>query len=129
MRLKRQRRGRVEILVSNVEMGQGAGTTLRKIVATTLGIPLRDVIYENPDTDRVPDSGPTVASQTIMIVGGLLRKAALKMAEIGSDEVLEEYEQPPHMKWDQELFRGDAYPVYSWGRTSWRWRSTPIRTK
>jgi CO/xanthine dehydrogenase Mo-binding subunit len=115
VRLKRDTEGRVEILVSNVEMGQGAGTTLRKIVSTTLGLPIHNIIYDNPDTDRVPDSGPTVASRTVMIVGELLRKAARRLEKPGEDEVLVEYEQPPHIEWDQELFQGDAYPVYSWG--------------
>jgi CO/xanthine dehydrogenase Mo-binding subunit len=53
--------GMVEILIANVEMGQGAQTSMRKIAAHALGIALEKVIYQNPDTDRVPDSGPTVA--------------------------------------------------------------------
>jgi CO/xanthine dehydrogenase Mo-binding subunit len=115
VKLKKDAEGKVSILVSNVEMGQGPQTTLRKIVGAALGIPIHDVLYDNPDTDRVPDSGPTVASRTVMIVGGLLKKAAERMREEESEEVLEEYQQPPYVEWEQDSFTGDAYPVYSWG--------------
>jgi len=64
---------------SSVEMGQGAETVLRKIVAETLELPIEQVIYGKVDTGLIPDSGPTVASRTTMIVGGLLRDTALEM--------------------------------------------------
>lgn len=110
---------KVEILVANVDMGQGAGTTLRKIVSHALNIPLENVIYKNPDTDRVPDSGPTVASRTTVIVGRLLYDAALKLKERwdeeGSIEVEEVYKHPDGFLWDNDRFFGDAYTSYSWG--------------
>jgi CO/xanthine dehydrogenase Mo-binding subunit len=119
VKLRKKKDGKVEILVANVDMGQGPKTTLRKIVARSLGLPIEDVIYENPDTDRVPDSGPTVASRTVMIVGGLLQKAAVDLLNSGDDasdlEVVKEYVQPDYIRWDQETFQGNAYPVYSWG--------------
>ncbi len=119
VRLKKHADGRVEILVSNVEMGQGPQTTLRKIVAEVLEIPLDKVLYDNPDTDRVPDSGPTVASRTVVIVGFLLQEAAKKLKKqynsVVELEVERKYEQPAYVQWDQDNFRGDAYPVYSWG--------------
>jgi CO/xanthine dehydrogenase Mo-binding subunit len=119
VKLRKYRDGTVEILVSSVEMGQGPQTTLKKIVAYTLDIPLNNVVYKNPDTDEVPDSGPTVASRTVMIVGFLLQKAAEKMRESWNSapefELQERYEQPPFVQWDQQRFKGDAYPVYSWG--------------
>ena len=74
------------ILVSSVEMGQGAQTTLKKIVAETLGFPLEQVTYDNPDTDRVPDSGPTVASRTVMVVGRLLERAAEELKRRWDDD-------------------------------------------
>jgi CO/xanthine dehydrogenase Mo-binding subunit len=117
--LRKRNDGKAEILVSNVEMGQGAQTALKKIVSHTLGIPLEDVVYENPDTDRVPDSGPTVASRTVMIVGGLLAQAAEELKERWSEqvelEVSKVYRHPAYIQWDQETLQGDAYPVYSWG--------------
>ncbi len=129
VRLREFTDGRVELLVSSVEMGQGARTTLRKIVADTMGIPFEEVVYENPDTARVPDSGPTVASRTAMIVGNIVREAAVEMRERlekrressgkgeadGLIEIEKNYRQPEEITWDQEKFKGDAYPDYSWG--------------
>jgi CO/xanthine dehydrogenase Mo-binding subunit len=111
--------GYVEILASNVEMGQGVLTTFCKIVAEELNIPLDRVIYQNPDTSRVPDSGPTVASRSIFIVGKLLQKAAAKLKEKWnlSDEceVEENYESPVGLFWDGDALQGDAYVDYSYG--------------
>jgi len=119
VKLRKDQEGKVDILVSNTDIGQGAQTTLRKIVARTLGISSQDVHYDNPDTDRVPDSGPTVASRTVIIVGSLLEQAARDMKvrwnEPGEIEVTKRYKQPDYMRWDQERFQGDAYPTYSWG--------------
>jgi CO/xanthine dehydrogenase Mo-binding subunit len=70
----------VEILVSNVEMGQGASTVLSMIAAQALGIPLAMVRHPNPDTSQVPDTGPTVASRTTMIVGRIVIDACNDMA-------------------------------------------------
>lgn len=108
----------VTILVSNVEMGQGAITALSKIVAATLDYPIERVHYHNPDTLYVPDSGPTVASRTTMVVGGLLHKAALKMKDRLHEEgvvlIDEHFKQPDYVKWDQEKLHGNAYMAYSW---------------
>lgn len=109
---------RVSILTSNVEMGQGASTTLVKIVSHCLSIPEKQIVFERQDTDGVPDSGPTVASRTAMIIGGLVRKASLKLLEQWDKEdaeVLEVYKHPAYVSWDNDTFKGDAYPVYSWG--------------
>ena len=110
--------GTVTIFVSNVEMGQGASTTLRKIVAEETGMPLKNIVFTNPDTDKVPDSGPTVASRTIMIVGKLLQDAASELkTRLGGDSpvsVERRYVHPEEFEWDEETFSGDAYPGYSW---------------
>lgn len=111
--------GTVEILVANVDMGQGLKTTFSKIVAKELNIPIEQVIYEDPDTDRVPDSGPTVASRSMMTVGELLRKAAGRLREQwvdGKDQEIEEHFQEPDfvMEFSLDKFHGDAYPTYSW---------------
>ena len=47
-----------------------------QIVADTLRLPYDAVEVSEADTDRVPDSGPTVASRTCMVVGRLLQRAA-----------------------------------------------------
>lgn len=119
VKLHKRADGRVEILISSTDMGQGIRTTMRKIAAKALDLPLESVIYENPDTDRVPDSGPTVASRTVMIVGKLVEEAALKLKDSvgrpGEAEVVEHYKHPTDMRWDDGTFSGDAYPAYSWG--------------
>jgi len=70
------RDGRVRIATANTEIGQGTRTVFPQLVARSLGVALGDVELEVPDTAKVPDSGPTVASRTVMVVGGLLVQAA-----------------------------------------------------
>lgn len=119
VKLRKYQDGIVEILAANVDMGQGLQTTLNKIVAAILGKPVEEILYQNPDTDRVPDSGPTVASRTLMIVGKLLERAAWKLKnqwEEGKEqEITEHYQHPELIPWDEKKFCGDAYPTYSWG--------------
>jgi len=108
----------VEILVAAVDMGQGVKTTFRKLVAHILEIDIEKVIFNNPDTDFVPDSGPTVASRTMMIVGGLVARAAKEIKDRWNENsfvVEKQYEQPDYIKYDEEHFKGDAYPAFSWG--------------
>ncbi|MFA5435650.1 MAG: xanthine dehydrogenase family protein molybdopterin-binding subunit [Candidatus Neomarinimicrobiota bacterium] len=109
----------VTLRVSSVEMGQGAETVLRKIVAQSLDIPIEKVNYAQVDTGAVPDSGPTVASRTTMIVGGLLQECAKEMKarwrECDRLEIEKVYQHPSWLHWDDSTFQGDAYPVYSWG--------------
>lgn len=109
----------VEILASNTDMGQGLKTTFSKIVAKILEIPYEQIIIVNPDTDRVPNSGPTVASRSLMIVGKLLERAAIRMKKewvSGKEiEIIENYQHPDMIPWDIETFQGDAYPTYSYG--------------
>jgi CO/xanthine dehydrogenase Mo-binding subunit len=73
--------GGVRILVANTEIGQGTRTMLAQIVADALEIPSEQVDVAPPDTSVVPDSGPTVASRTCMVVGGLLERCARRMRE------------------------------------------------
>jgi CO/xanthine dehydrogenase Mo-binding subunit len=122
----------VEILISNVEMGQGASTVLCQIVAEALGAPVERVSHPFPDTGRVPDTGPTVASRTTMIVGRILIDAANDMRaklgpgtfveaaeryvrEVGPLTVEAAYVPVEGQSWDEEAYRGDAYKAYSWG--------------
>jgi CO/xanthine dehydrogenase Mo-binding subunit len=116
------------ILVGSTEMGQGARTTLAQIVAEALGWPVDRVEVAEPDTSRVPDSGPTVASRTCMIVGGLLKACAAELRERlaglspaaylrrhGPLVVTKQYAPPPGIAWDDATYRGDAYATYGWG--------------
>ena len=119
VRLHKYPDGRVEILASNGEIGQGLRTTFPKIVAHELNLPLEKVFYNHPDTARVPDSGPTVASRSLMVVGEILRRAAIKLRsqwEEGVEQVIEEHYKEPDfaIPFDLEKFQGDAYPTYAW---------------
>ena len=118
----------VRILVASTEIGQGTRTMHAQIVADALGIPYDAVEISEADTDRVPDSGPTVASRTCMVVGGLLQRAARQMREQLNGEspaayfrkhgrlvITTEYERPPNLAWDDDRYRGDAYGSYGWG--------------
>ena len=68
--------GLPRILVSSTEFGQGTNTILCQVAAQTLNVPYDQVLIAQPDTNHVPNSGPTVASRTAMIVGKLVERAA-----------------------------------------------------
>ncbi len=109
----------VHVYASSVDMGQGNKTTLKRIVAKTLDIPNEQVVFDNPDTSIIPDSGPTAASRTIIIVGFLMEKAAKNLKKIWKSgiyqEHIEPYVGPSYIRWDENTMQGDAYPSYSWG--------------
>ncbi len=118
----------VRVLTSSTEIGQGTRTMHAQIVADALEIPYEDVEVATPDTGLVPDSGPTVASRTCMVVGRILERAAhdlksrlggLAPAEYyrrhGPLQVTAQYEQPDWIRWDEVAYRGDAYATYGWG--------------
>lgn len=134
------RSGDIHVLAASTEIGQGTNTIFAQIVADALGLPVDLVVVEQPDTHRVPNSGPTVASRTCMVVGGLLEKAALYLKKeietqygsfpttraglqdaanriCGVKEELRfetQYNQPPHIHWDDKTYKGDAYGVFSY---------------
>src|SRR5579863_9966264 len=74
--------GRVRVLVSSTEFGQGTNTVLSQIAAETIGLNYDDVAMAPPDTSIVPNSGPTVASRTSMVVGRLIERACLQLIEL-----------------------------------------------
>jgi CO/xanthine dehydrogenase Mo-binding subunit len=126
--------GRVRILASSTEIGQGTNTILSQIAADALGLPYEQVEIAQPDTAEVPNSGPTVASRTCMIVGKLVESAALGLkqtlgdytpdtfgdacrahiARHGSLRSFSRYEAPPGIFWDDEDYQGDAYGAFAW---------------
>ena len=154
--------GRPRILVSSTEFGQGTNTILCQVCAQTLRIPYDDVLIAQPDTSIVPNSGPTVASRTAMIVGKLVERASEKLLStlvpylssdpasllsfhsegeesasctgLGVDYTPEQfrqaafaylrdkgplvaearYEAPGNIFWDDDQYKGDAYPAYAW---------------
>ena len=65
--------------MASTEIGQGTRTMHAQIVADTLGLPYDCIEVNAADTAEVPDSGPTVASRTCMIVGRILQRCAEDM--------------------------------------------------
>ncbi len=133
--------GNVRVLVSSAEFGQGTNTVLCQIAAEALGLPYEDVAIARPDTTVVPNSGPTVASRTAMIVGKLVQSAAkgiqqtlakrgvLKddytpeqfraacreyVAAHGTLKSYARYEASGDVYWDDEKYRGEAYAAFAW---------------
>ena len=133
--------GSLRILVSSTEFGQGTNTALCQIVAEALSLRYEDVAIAQPDTQEVPNSGPTVASRTVMVVGKLVQSAAVGIRKtLTASGMLEEsyspeefraacrayvgehgklrsfvqYEQPDDIVWDEEKYRGSAYAAFAW---------------
>src|SRR5713226_4835178 len=124
--------GRVRILVASTEIGQGTNTILCQIAAAALGIDYDLVEMAQPDTSAVPNSGPTVASRTCMIVGKLVESAAIGLKQMlapsssfaescrdyierfGPLRSFSQYQAPPGVRWDDEKYQGDAYGAYAW---------------
>lgn len=119
LKIKKDKDGVVTFYTSQVDFGQGNRTTLKRIVVDTLGISEDKVIYDAPDTSKTLSTGPTAASRTIIIVGGLVAKAAQHLKEIWVDgeeqEIVEPYVAPDFIHWDEATMQGDAYPGYAWG--------------
>jgi CO/xanthine dehydrogenase Mo-binding subunit len=126
--------GAIRLLASSTEIGQGSRTVLARVVAETLGVP-EDAVEPVPlDTSLVPDTGPTVASRSTMVGGGLLARAAEHLrcdveaktgrpfaesyrdaaARWGAMRTTERFDGFPGIEWDDATYRGDAYPAYSW---------------
>jgi CO/xanthine dehydrogenase Mo-binding subunit len=72
----------VRVLSISTDIGQGTITIFTQMVADALGIPHSQVEVALPDSSRMPDSGPTVASRTCMVVGGTIANAAQEMSRI-----------------------------------------------
>jgi CO/xanthine dehydrogenase Mo-binding subunit len=132
--------GTVSVLAAATEMGQGKNTVFAQIVAEALGLPLELVEVAPVDTARVPNSGPTVASRSTMMVGRILQDAAagLKRSLVEQGFLSEPYapeafraavrraralgpltcygrfRPDPASAWDDSTYQGDAYPDYSW---------------
>jgi CO/xanthine dehydrogenase Mo-binding subunit len=133
--------GSVRVLVSSTEFGQGTKTVLSQIAAETLGLRYEDVDVASADTMEVPNSGPTVASRTVMVVGKLIHSAAVgirhtlqqcgllgdayspeefraacrkHVASHGEFRSWARYQAPPDIFWDDEKYRGEAYAAFAW---------------
>ena len=126
--------GTIRVLTAQTEMGQGTKTIFPQLVAGELDVDPEAVETAPQDTSIVPDSGPTVASRTTMVVGGLLVHAARRLRseveavtdrpfadsyrdfalEHGGLRVDEQFEPYPNVQFDDETYTGDAYPAFGW---------------
>jgi len=133
--------GRIRILAASTEIGQGTNTIFSQIAAEALGLDFDSIEIVQPDTGRVPNSGPTVASRTSMVVGKLVESAVMGLkqtllgsgllpaqyteadfknacaeylAKFGSLKTSSTYQPPPNVYWDDEKYQGDAYGAYAW---------------
>ena len=133
--------GRVRVLTANTEIGQGTNTIFGQIAADALRIPYDAIEVVQPDTSIVPNSGPTVASRTCMVVGGLVEQAAIGLQRVlvsagllkeaytasefesacrayvassGPLRASAQYRPPAGKRWDDERYQGDAYGTYAW---------------
>lgn len=133
--------GKVRVLVSNTEFGQGTNTVLTQVAAEAIGIDYDDIVMAAADTGLVPNSGPTVASRTVMVVGRLIERAGKQLISMlcesaglgekftreqffaaceryrvanGKVVSLVRYEAPPGIFWNDETYHGEAYPSYAW---------------
>jgi CO/xanthine dehydrogenase Mo-binding subunit len=131
----------VRVLAASTEIGQGTNTIFSQIAADALGLDYDRIVIARPDTANVPNSGPTVASRTCMVVGKLVESAALglKQALLGSGflkqrytpaeferacrryietfgplKSVSRYQPPPGIHWDDARYQGDAYGAYAW---------------
>jgi CO/xanthine dehydrogenase Mo-binding subunit len=133
--------GRIRILAASTEIGQGTNTIFAQIAAEALGLDYDLFEVAQPDTANVPNSGPTVASRTCMIVGKLVESAVLGLKQtllgsglltdqftqaefqnacgayiekFGSLKSFSRYQPPPNIFWDDEKYQGDAYGAFAW---------------
>ncbi len=127
---------RVVVYSASTDIGQGTDTIFPSIVAQVLGIAVDRVRNAPHDTDLVPDSGPTVASRTAMVVGGVVKQGAEKLREAlraevggGPDEPFDalvarrKSSEPLRVRaqyqdqgaiWDRATYQGEAYPTFGW---------------
>jgi CO/xanthine dehydrogenase Mo-binding subunit len=128
--------GSVTVAVGTTEIGQGMITVLSQITAEALGCPMDAVRIVDPDTSRVPDSGPTVASRTTVMSGNAIRDAAARIRRAMEPVIADAglswrdavalcvqkqvglaahgWAVPPATTFDLETGQGDAYICYSW---------------
>ncbi len=101
--------GSVLLYSGITEMGQGAFTVLPQICAEALGVAMEDVRLVAPDTDLVPESGPTVGSRSTTLMGNAIIMAVSEVKasilEMASEMLLvpaERLEAKDRMIFDRE---------------------------
>ena len=99
--------GRYQLLVGSVDLGQGNATAFVQIAAHELGCRVGDIKLVMGDTLLGPDSGSSVASRTIAIVGSATANAARDLCQKILKAAADELQISP----DQLTLMGDAVVV------------------
>jgi CO/xanthine dehydrogenase Mo-binding subunit len=90
--LRLTRDGRLIILSSSVEMGQGAAATLLQIAADATGMPAESIDTPFPDTSSTPFDQMTASSRTTFSMGAAIKDAALNLREQLDDLLVDQLE-------------------------------------
>lgn len=73
--------GKVHIRTSAACMGQGVATVCMQMLGQTCSLRADQIVVEDPDTRRTPDSGTSTASRQSVFTGEAVKRAALKLKE------------------------------------------------
>ena len=134
--------GRVRVLVSSTEFGQGTNTILAQVAAEALNANYSSIEIAQPDTGVVPQLWPhgrlahrhgrrqarrtrpaAPSSKTLQLAGFLAQDyssdelppaIAAYVAQFGELKAYQRYEAPGAIFWDDQKYMGDAYPAYAW---------------
>ena len=85
-------RGKVHIRTSAACMGQGVATVCIQMLGETCALSADQLVVEDPDTRRTPDSGTSTASRQTVFTGEAVRRAALKLKQALEGNTLESLE-------------------------------------
>jgi nicotinate dehydrogenase subunit B len=108
--------GAVTAFNGHVDLGTGIRTALGQIVAEELDVSFARVIVVLGDTSRVPNQGPTIASETIQITAVPLRKAAAQARHFLLARAAERLELPASdLTIEDGLIRGRDNRSVSYG--------------
>jgi CO/xanthine dehydrogenase Mo-binding subunit len=102
-----QNDGSILLEVAVHENGQGAETTMMKILAAELSIDLKRIRYRQPSTSNIPDGGTTVASRGTLMGGGAVVIAARKLKEKMAEVLAEDLQsQAEDIVFEKEMIYG-----------------------
>lgn len=91
IRIELNMNGQPIIYSAQTEMGQGEITAFKNILSDALCLDRDQVLLSEVNTDLVPNSGPTVASRSTMVVGSLLIDAAQEIIRQLADRLKTEF--------------------------------------
>jgi CO/xanthine dehydrogenase Mo-binding subunit len=110
---------RVSILTSAAAGAGGVIDIWRRSAAEILGLPIDKVSVAPPDTDQVPDSGPSTLSRNVSIVNRLVERACESVQKRRFRNPLpltarSAYRVPKPIKWEGVQVSGSPFDVAAW---------------